>query len=70
MLSLRLLGNIFDLEILFGERSGTFRDYAVTMTWVSKGYIALCSEVRYIVSKSAWLFPKQNFKVKNVPQKA
>ena len=23
-----------------------------------------------IVSKSAWLFPKQNFKVKNVPQKA
>ena len=27
MSSLRLLGNIFDLEILFGERSGTFRDY-------------------------------------------
>ena len=25
MLSLRLLGNIFDLEILFGECSGTFR---------------------------------------------
>ena len=28
MSSLRLLGNIFDLEILLGERSGTFRDYA------------------------------------------
>ena len=25
MSSLCLLGNIFDLEILFGERSGTFR---------------------------------------------
>ena len=30
MSSLRILGNIFDLEILFGERSGTFRDYAYT----------------------------------------
>ena len=27
MSSLRLLGNIFVLEILLGERSGTFRDY-------------------------------------------
>ena len=35
MLSLRLLGNIFDLEILFGERSGTFRDYATRPSRVS-----------------------------------
>ena len=32
MLSLRLLGNIFDLEILFWERSGTFRDYGIWCT--------------------------------------
>ena len=29
MSSLRLLGNIFDLQILLGERSGTFRDSGV-----------------------------------------
>ena len=28
MLNLRLLGNIFDLQILLGERSGTFRESA------------------------------------------
>ena len=37
MSSLCLLGNIFDLEILFVERLGTFRDYAqLAGDWMKK----------------------------------
>ena len=37
MSSLRLLGNIFDLEILFGERSGIFIDYGCGRVWKFAG---------------------------------
>ena len=34
MQNLRLFGNIFDLQILFGEWSGTFRDSAPWVTYL------------------------------------